>query len=60
MTDTTPSYHRGGPRLLTEDQVRQIRREHPKRTMRDLAAEMGIRAPSVFKVIHRISYKDVI
>jgi len=47
-------------RVLTDDQVREIRRLHASGVSQSaLGRRFGISQPSIFKIVRRISYTDV-
>jgi hypothetical protein len=48
-------------RVLTDDQVREIRRLHATGVSQSaLGRRFGISQPSIFKIVRRISYTDVL
>jgi hypothetical protein len=48
-------------RVLTDDQVRQIRALHAGGMSQSaLGRRFGISQPSIFKIVRRISYTDVL
>ena len=47
-------------RKMNEDLVREIRRSHPERSYRDLAANYGVSSQTIYLIVKRLIWKDVI